>query len=151
MLAAAVASALGLSLPTLPLDTNPLPKPRLHADSLERLFGPEQLLVQRNFLAPSLVDALVSDVRSLRATLTPAAAAAAHGSVEWFELLPAAPPQSAACDELGLYGRERLLQARDFNQNPGPGNNPSRVPVPYPNPNPNPDHDPNPNLTPTYP
>ena len=88
-----------------------LPTPHLCEKSLDRLIQ-KQLLVQRNFLEPELVSALVADMRSLQARGGDAPSAAAstlHGSVEWRMLLPDGPTNNDGADPLGLQGRETLL------------------------------------------
>lgn len=90
-----------------------LPRPRLHENALDQLLGNEQVLVQRNFLAPSLVSALLADHASLRARAgggPTAIASALHGSVEWRMLLPDGPTlDEVADDAVGLRGRDMLL------------------------------------------
>ena len=94
--------ALGVCLPAMPT---------ISSGSLSKLFGAQQLLHVRGFLPPELVSALVADVHSLRARQAQAShASAAHGSVEWHELLPNAPEAHPEEDATGLGGRERLLQ-----------------------------------------
>ena len=95
----------------LVLSSVALQLPRLHDRALAPLFGPNQFVAVPNFLSPELVSALASDARSLRATLKPATAAPAHGSVEWLELQPTAPPSHD--DTLGLAGRECMLAFMD--------------------------------------
>jgi len=91
-----------------------LATPTLHHASLPTLFGPEQLLIQRNFLSPELVRALVADVGSLRKRgVTPDSASAAHGSVEWLNLLPQPPAAHRDDHPIGLAGRACLLQIVD--------------------------------------
>lgn len=89
-----------------------LPTPRLCESALDNLIQ-KQLLVQRNFLAPELVSALIADMRSLRARGSDAPSAAAstlHGSVEWKMLLPAGPTRDDTADDpQGLQGRDALL------------------------------------------
>ena len=87
--------------------------PRLDKTALAPLFGPEQFCVIRNFLDPSLVEALTQDVRSLRARLTPAEASAQHGAVEWLVLSPDVPTRHDSDDADGLRGRDALLQFVD--------------------------------------
>ena len=77
--------------------------------ALDRLFGPEQFCALPNFLDASLVADFAADVDSLRERLTPAAASPGHGSVEWLELSPEAPPADAADDARGVRAREALL------------------------------------------
>ena len=59
------------------------------------------LAVVPSFISPALVDALIDDVDCLLSASQPSAMAleppsASNGAVQWFELLPNAPPQPSA-------------------------------------------------------
>jgi len=75
---------------------------------LQPLFSRRPFVSVPDFLTPSVTDSLVADVESLRATMKPLAASAAHGSVEWFELLPRQPAVTDATS-VSRSGRRQLL------------------------------------------
>ena len=89
-----------------------LTAPSLHAHTLDRLFGPEQLVAVPDFLEPALVGALAADAQSLRMRLPAVTASAVHGSVEWLVLRGASasdtPQPHASDDATGLRGRACL-------------------------------------------
>ena len=92
-----------------------MPTPQLHPQTLQPLFGAEQFVAVHNFLNPSLVSALATDVESLRqrGLANTKASTPAHGSVEWLMLQPDPPPPSDEDDEFGITGRECLFEFVD--------------------------------------
>ena len=92
-----------------------MPTPQLHPQTLQPLFGAEQFVAVHNFLNPSLVSALATDVESLRqrGLANTKASTPAHGSVEWLMLQPDPPPPSDEDDAFGITGRECLFEFVD--------------------------------------
>jgi len=87
-----------------------LPSPALSASALDSLRR-HHLAVIDGYVQPPLVNALLGDIEALRAH--PSAAleppSATNGAVEWFELLPQAPPAPTAARR-ELYGLVEHLQ-----------------------------------------
>ena len=91
-----------------------MPTPQLHPQTLQPLFGAEQFVAVHNFLNPSLVSALATDVESLRqrGLANTKASTPAHGSVEWLMLQPKSTQRKGLCKPAarGKNGRYRADQ-----------------------------------------